>query len=261
MKYAPVYRVGWAFIGGAILLLSGCANLFTGNFFENFDGPPSASDLINSYDASNPGAFVDSIAEAAESPRFLNGLSAAERDSLTTSLADVYGGSADVATRQEAAILAATVNITGTAAGDTINNVADIVTSGTTNDFSDPQKLLEAIIPAEAQGDATAVQAILDDLVQAAAAYDALGTTLTSGGDNADPPADANMTAIAQNAVVALAIQSLSTQAGSTATLAAEIVSGSFGSYTDPIAGADDDTTPLGAILAAGGLDGVFSGT
>lgn len=259
MKYAPVYRVGWAFVGGAILLLSGCANLFTGNFFENFDGPPSASDLINSYDASNPGAFVDSIAEAAESPRFLNGLSAAERDSLTTSLADVYNGSADVATRQEAAILAATVNITGTAAGDTINNVADIVTSGNTNDFSDPQKLLEAIIPAEAQGDATAVQAILDDLVQAAAAYQVLGDTLVA---SADPPADANMTAIAQNAVVALAIKNLVDQPGKDVEqLANEIVSGSFGSYTDPIAGADNENTPLGAILAAGGLDGVFSGT
>ena len=54
-----------------------CADLFTGNLYQNFDGPPDASDVVKGF-TDDAGAvkpekadnFVKEIEEVAESPQF-----------------------------------------------------------------------------------------------------------------------------------------------------------------------------------------------
>ncbi|MFP4152488.1 MAG: hypothetical protein ACLFSV_06550 [Alkalispirochaeta sp.] len=248
-----------AIVISTILTVSACSNLFTGNLFENFDGPPDASVLLDGYidgsgnvSAADADDFVDDLLDAADSSRFYDDLSGSDRTELNTALKSVYDND-DVATttRQEASILAGEILTRGTDAGDTINNVANVITSDDGADaFEDPSALLDLIIPESAQGDAEAIEAILTDLVSAGDAYDALGQTLTDG---APAPDDVNMTEVAQKAAVSIAVKNLSEQT-SVSQLAADIAGGTVdtnSAYTDvnPI-----DDPNLESILEAGGL-------
>ena len=122
-------KAGLLLVTLTVFMFSSCADLFQGNLFENFDGPPDASELIDKYvnadgtvSASNAGKFVDAVAEAAESPRFFKDLSNSDRTKLNGALADVYGNEAvGTSDRQTASVLAAEVVIRGTDAGETIN--------------------------------------------------------------------------------------------------------------------------------------------
>lgn len=255
--------------------LGGCANLFTGNLFENFDGPPSASEVLGGYtDAAgdvttdDADGFVNALDEALDSPKFFDDLSSTDRDNLAGSLESVYtNGAVDDTTRQEAAIMAGDVILTGTNSGATINNVADVLTSsGGTDSFSDPATLLDQIIPDSAQGDAAAIQGILDDMVSAAGAYEALGGSLTDvdGDGSVDGPDGANMTEVAQKAAVAIAVKSIVEDGGSGGSegLAQAIADGTVEDLSisgDPIADAGTEGSAFNKILQAGGLDGLFN--
>lgn len=253
----------------ALAAVSSCANLFQGNLFENFDGPPDASDILDDYvdgngnvSTSDAPDFVEDVADAAESPRFYDDLSGSDRTELNTALKSVYDNPAvGTPVRQEASILAAEVVIRGTDTEETINNVANVLTSdGGGDSFNDPTALMDLVIPDDAKGDPAAIEAILNDLVTAADAYDALGTSLTDtdGDGTVDGPDGANMTEIAQKAAVALAIQKLvdDPSIGSTSALAADISAGSVtSSALDNFPG---DSTSASNILEAGGLGGVF---
>lgn len=252
-----------------LVTVSSCANLFQGNLFENFDGPPDASDILDDYVDGNGNVstadapdFVNDVADAAESSRFYDDLSGSDRTKLNTALKSVYENNSVATTvRQEASILAAEVVIRGTDAGETINNVANVLTSdGGGDSFNDPTALMDLVIPDSAKGNPAAIEAILDDLVTAADAYDALGSSLTDtdGDGTVDGPSGANMTEIAQKAAVAMAIQKLVADPaiGSTSALAADISAGSVTSTAlDNFPG---DTASAENILAAGGLGGVF---
>ena len=153
------------------------------------------------------------------------------------------------------------MSIRGTGAGDTINNVTEVFTSDLGEEaFNDPQELLNLVVPKNAQGDAAKIEKIVNDLVNAAEAYEYLGSSLADddGDGTVDGPKDTNMTEIAQNAVVAIAVKKLVSDPaiGSSEALAAQVVSGEVTSASlDDFPG---DTTDLENILAAGGLDGVF---
>lgn len=252
-----------------IATIISCSNLFEGNFFENFDGPPDASDILGEYIDGNGAVstadaadFVDDLGDAAESDRFYDDLSDGDRQNLNTALKSVYDNEdLDDSVRQEASILAADVVLRGTEAEKTINNVADVLTSDLGGDaFNDPSELLDTVIPDDAKGDPDAIKAILDSLVSAGDAYDTLGSTLTDtdGDGTVDGPSGANMTEIAQKAAVAIAVQKLVSDPaiGTTDQLAADIVAGSVSSTAlDDFPG---DTSSAQNILEAGGLGGVL---
>ena len=260
----------------AALAISGCSNLFTGNLFSNFDGPPSASEILSSYvdddgnvDPAAADGFVSALGDAADSNKFYDDLSDDDRADLTASLSTVYK-STDPAvtpeTKQKAALLAADVTLKGTDSGDTINNVANVLTSDAGVDsFSDAGDLLNQIIPDEAQGDPVAIKKILDDMVAAADAYDALGSSLTDadGDGTPDSPDGVNMTEVSQKAAVAMVVRNLVTQDGGDGeTLANAVADGTVETltFTDPLSAENADGSALNNILKAGGLDGLFEG-
>ncbi len=259
-----------------LTFFASCTNLFMGNFFEEFDGPPDASELLGSYTSSDGTVstskapkFVGAVSEAAESSKFYKDLSSSDRTELNTALKSVYDdASVDTATRQSASVLAAEVKIRDTGAGETINNVANVLTSDLGADsFNDPEALMDLIIPDSAKGDATAVKKILDDLVSAGDAYDNLGSIMTDedGDGTVDGPSGVNMTETAQKAAVAIAVMKLADPDGDgvtdTATLSNEIINKSFSADTESaLDNFPGDTTNLENILDAGGLGGLFDG-
>lgn len=255
------------------ITITGCSNLLTGNMFSNFDGPPSASDLTSRYgdnDVPTDDAddFVNAVDDAAGSRRFFDDLSDSDRDELAETLRSVYDSDdedLDPETRQRAAVLAADVTLRGTDSGETINNVANVLTSSEGADsFSDPAVLMDQIIPDSAKDDPVAIKRILDDMVTAADAYDALGSSLTDeDGDGTidNAPDGVNMTEVAQKAAVAMIVRNIVEQdeEGSEG-LAGRIAAGTVGdaSYVDPLGAENSDGGALNNILAAGGLGGFF---
>jgi hypothetical protein len=253
--------------------LSGCANLFSGNFFENLDSPPSATEIRGQYvdaDGNVPPdraeAFVNELGDAASSSRFYSELSDTDREELRDSLESAYTN-VDVleSTRQSAAILAADVTLRGADSGATINNVADILTSSDGVDsFDEPSALLDQIVPESAQGDPAAIERILNDMVAAADAFDALGASLTDSDNDGtidNAPDGANMTAVAQQAAVAMVIRDLVVDSGDIAGLAGDISRGEVDDTRfddNPLTETNSEGSPLNNILKAGGLDGVF---
>lgn len=271
---------GWAV---ALLLgLVSCDTVFEGNLFENFAGPESASAILRKYSdggvvlpARAPG-FVSALDDAAGSSRFFRELSASDRAGLNDALESVYAADdADVpkATRQKAAILAGQVNLRETDAGETINNAIDVLTDGGIDTFEeDPEALLDQLLPSGVRGDEAKISAVLRNLVNAAGAYEALGTTLASSDDDPEPqmPAGTNKGAVAQNALVALVVKDIAKANGADAedgiaALAAELAKPQGDRDTDWITLPYDngvefapEGSPLRNIFNAAGFGGVL---
>lgn len=264
-----------------LFALTACANLLDGNMFENFDSPPSAADILGGYtdeDGTVPpesaDGFVDDLGDAAESGRFFDDLTDEDRGELETALESIYDNEeVDTETRQDAAVLAGEIAIRGTGAGETVNNVVDVLIDSDegADAFNDTGALLDAIVPAEAQGDADAVRDILESMVTAANAYEALGSTMTDedGDGTPDGPDGANMGEVSQNAAVSIILAETADTDGDGEVSEAELdaltaatVNDDFSGYTgDPLGdslGDDDNPTPLRNILESGGLLGVF---
>lgn len=200
-----------------LVLVYGCTDFVgQGNAFENFDGPPAASEITRRHIRTddegnvivdNPERFVRDVGDAAGSGRFFRDLSDSDREQLNDGLRQVYNGDSDVGTRQRAAVLAGEVNMRGTSAGTTANNVIDVLTGDGIEAFEDPNALLDTIIPAGARGNPAAIQEILNNMVAAAEAYEALGNTL--GDEDSTVPAGTNMGVVAQNALVAMVVRDI----------------------------------------------------
>lgn len=227
-KFSTVVRFLMISVVSAVVIAA-CGNLLQGNMFENFDGPPDTSDLLGkhvqpdgSITAQDAPGFIRDLEDAAGSPRFFRDLSGSDRAELSTALESVYANTdeVDVTTRQKAAVLAGEVNMRGTNAGETANNVIDVLTGDGIETFENPNALFDEIIPADAKGDPAKVKAILDNLVAAGSAYEAFGETLGDTG----APAGTNMGTVAQNAVVAITVKGIVGANTDTAVLAARIV-------------------------------------
>lgn len=274
-------RIAAPFLIVFIFLLSACSNLFDGNWFENFDAPPSADDILDDYvdedgtvSTEDADDFVNDLGEAADSDRFFDDLSDEDRDELGTALKSVYDNpDVDVVTRQEAAILAGEIAIRDTGAGDTVNNVVEVLLSseGGADSFNDAGAFINAIIPSSAEGDPEAIRQILEYLVVAADAYDALGNLLTDtdGDGTPDGPEGSNMGEVAQNAAVAIILAATADLDGDGTVSDAELdalttasVDDDFSAYNgtplDDSLGSDASPTPLRNILDAGGLLEMF---
>lgn len=266
-----------------VATLAGCGNLFTTNYFENFDGPPSASELTNRYtndsgqvETADADDFVDALAAETGGNRFFEELSPGDRAELSTALESVYTNtdpSISEATRQQAALLAADVTIRNTPAQDTINNVASVLTDADTGgsvDLEDASSLIGTIIPDDAQGDPAAIDSIITGLVTAAGAFDGLSSALTDGdGDGDADPADGVDLATAQQAAVSIAVRDLvAANGGGTAGTQAvrdAIINDTLDTLTTPPSPIGDDPanpTSLDRILQSAGISSeLFSGS
>ncbi|POR05172.1 hypothetical protein AU468_02165 [Alkalispirochaeta sphaeroplastigenens] len=277
--FSGLFLCGWGVLLPAGL--SSCDTVFEGNLFENFAGPESASAILKKYSdggsiptARAPG-FVSALDDAAGSPRFFRELSASDRAGLNEALESVYtADDNDVpkATRQKAAILAGQVNLRETAAGETVNNAIDVLTDGGIDTFEeDPEALLDQLLPSGVRGDQAKIAAVLNDLVNAAGAYEALGATLEASPGDPDPqmPAGTNKGAVAQNALVALVVKDIAKANGAgdaeagIAALAAELAKPQ--GTRDPIVLPYDngeefapEGSPLRNIFNAAGFGGVL---
>lgn len=255
-------------IAGAVMAGSSCVMPFLadGNLFSSFDAPPGAGALTRGFDleegvpTAEAGRFVGDVADAVSSPRFINGLTPAERQELSRLLESIYTSEdpdVDVDTRQQAALLAADVTLKGTNAQTTTNNLVTYFADGGDAPLDNPQELLNAIIPDSAQGDQDAIQAILDSYVAAAAAYEAFGSTLD---EDTSAPSGTNMGSVAQNAAVAMLVAGLAETNGGSEGLAAKLASNEEDQDIDTsgVDGILDDGTPLANILDAAGLSGAL---
>ena len=75
MRYLTIITI-------TIFSLSSCADLFKGNLFEEFDGPPDSSDILDDYVDANGNVstgdaadFIADLSDAAASSRFYDDLS------------------------------------------------------------------------------------------------------------------------------------------------------------------------------------------
>lgn len=264
------------------LALSGCGNLFTTNYFENFDGPPSADELTQKYTDSSgdvPAGDADDFVEALQAEtsggRFFDDLSAGDRAELSAALQSVYTNpdpAISDETRQAAALLAAEVIIRDTKAQDTINNVTGVLTdqdSGGSIDLDNASSLVGSIIPDSAQNDPNAIDSIITDLVSAAGAFDGLSQALTDNdSDGEADPAEGVTLATAQEAAVSIAVRDLVNANGGgaagTAAVRDAIINDTLDSLTAPPSPIGDEPaspTPLDLILQSAGLSAdLFAG-
>ncbi len=273
-------RFVMATVAIAVISISSCENLLSGNFFEDFDAPPSADDILDDFtepdgsvSTDNAPDFVEELDEAADSNRFFDDLSADDRDELGTALESVFDNEdVDTEVRQEAAILAGEIALRGTEAGETANNVVDVLTDADGADsFNDPGAFVDAVLPDDIQDDPDAVREVFESMIAAANAYNALGENLTDtdGDGSPDGPDGANMGEVSQNAAISIVLAETADADGDGVVSDAELdaftnatvnddFSGYSGNPLEDSLGSDASPTPLRNILDAGGLLEVF---
>lgn len=236
------------------VLLAGCANIYDSNLFQNFDGPPSASELAN--------GSAEDIADAAESPQFFEELEddPAAKEAIQNRLQEIYNDpNASDSDRRTAAIVSGDIEMETTGGGEIVNNVVDVLLDEEGQEFSDPGTLIRNIFPESVRNDPAALKAQIESFQTAADAYDAYGDGLTEGG----VPEGANSGEIAQRATVAILIDELANQAGGTDQLVSDIQNDSFDGYSDPTEntlGTEENPSSLRNILDVAGLTSVVEG-
>lgn len=255
----------------ATLLLSGCADLFVMNYFQEFDGPPSATSIqFDSADTDSYDDYIGDLSYAMESDRFFEELSDLDRETLVSNLEGIYtSSSSDAVEIQDAALLVADLELRDTDAGETINNVVDVLMDSSSDEgggaFDDPSVLIEGILPDGVADDATAIEAMLTDLVSVGGAYEVYGTSI--GAD-----ADSVAGDVAQNAAVSIVVsaivesgsgspeENIAALADALANESADTLFDTEGTFAD--AGDAVTTTlegdALSNILSGAGLDGIF---
>lgn len=244
---------GWVMVVFTVLM-AGCANIYESNLFENFDGPPSAAELAN--------GSLEDIADAAESPKFFEELrdDPDAKEAIQNRLQEIYNDPASSdADRKTAAIISGDVEMETTQGAEIVNNVVDVLLDESGGEFSDPGTFIRNTFPESVRNDPVLLKAQIESFRTAAAAYDVYGTGLTAETE----PEGANSGEIAQRATVAILMDTLATQAGSTDALAADIQADDYSGYTDPTDTALDteaSSTPLRNILDVAGLTSVVEG-
>lgn len=201
---------------------------------------------------------LDELTREAESPEFYTEVYADPAAKAAFEAKVIAGlGSSDPAIKQQSAILRADMLIYGSGADLVINNVVnsmtDILDSPPTN-ADGFQALIETIVPASVLGDETAFKSMINDLVEAAVYYDALGASIGAGDYSFD---GANEGEIAMNALIATMVESVDVPVGYTD-------AGDYFYYllTDPAPATPTVTfttegNNLANLLAAAGLDSI----
>ena len=183
-----------------LFLLAGCSAFFGFNAFKSLDEPPAPS--LSDYQGGSSG--LEKLAADLGSPAVVDKLKA---DAATTFAVETYlytsylsTGPLDTPDKQSAAILYGDLYLKTTSGNELVNNiVASLVTSVQTGNIS---SLLSSIIPSDIAGNETAFTAMIAGLLQANAAYQALGAETPPYG----VPPGMTMGDVAQKAAVAYLI-------------------------------------------------------
>lgn len=183
-----------------LFLLAGCSAFFGFNAFKSLDEPPAPS--LSDYQGGSSG--LAKLAADLGSPAVVDKLKA---DSATTLAVETYlytnylsTGPLGSSDKQSAAILYSDLYLKTTSGSELVNNmVASLVTSTQTGNIS---SLISAIIPVDVAGNEAAFTAMMAGLLQANAAYQALGAETPPYG----VPSGMNMGDVAQKAAVAYLI-------------------------------------------------------
>lgn len=272
----------------AAFSLTGCLDLLTMNAFGDMDAPPPVDEaqLVEMTDEE----VIEEITTQSESQDFYDDLATnpEKKQTVVDQLAEVYDPANEESTpeeKQQAALLVADVELktTGGAqvAEDTIMVVGTLAESFASDDPDAPEPDVDQIISdtiTTAFGSMTDETGAFDDAkfdetiaaFQAAAdAYEAFANSLTDtdGDGSVDAPEDTNIASVAQDAVIALAIDVATSTPENTETLRA-IASGDETADTEAlmtsiVESLDPNTTDSTAIqnlLEASDLMSMFEG-
>lgn len=258
------------------LLSTSCDGLFTNYFKEMGLGQVKAEDITTTDSSAIEAEAYSSDGSLSTSYVEVLTANTETKTAVLTTLETTYTAAVttdNVAAVQEAAALAALIEISTTDAIDIVNNVASSLSSITSLSSSattsDVMSIVESIVPASIASDETAFTAAVTSLLAANEAYTVLGTSINTAAISAD--SSINTGTAVQAAIVAAAVAAVDNAvtaavatdgdvAGytTTASLLYALVSGSTTvdalsalSITVPDYGTD---TPLGNLLAAAGI-------
>ena len=242
-----------------VLGLMGC-DLLTFNLFEGMDAPaiPSA-DEFGDMPADE---LLDLLEQLLESDTFYDDLDEAQLDAILAALQEIMD-SADspVDQLQDAALLAAEIELNSTDGGTVVDTVVDVVddiisegldeSSTPEAFFTDLIKTAFADVPPENFDDTVAA------FLSAAAAFTIFGNSLIDldGDGTIDGPPGSNMGAIAQDAIVAIIIASVITDMGAAAL---EDIAYGEGTVSSSVGNPMEDNPALNNIIEAAGMTELF---
>jgi hypothetical protein len=227
----------------AVLVLSGCPNMFTMNLFAGMAGPQQPD--VNKLRQMPEEEAIQQLSEDATSPQFYENLSNDEaqggtaKEELLGYLEEVYAGDddgdgapdpPDSEEEQKAALLAADIHLKTTDGDKVVDNVVNTVftlmdegstsddgehgdgsaTDSTTEDpVQEAQEVMQSLFTKE-DGSSPSEDEFaktLDALAKSADAYTAFGSSLQQDPDTGEwnVPDDTNMGSVAQSAMVAVA--------------------------------------------------------
>ena len=187
-----------------LLLLAGCSAFFGFNALKGLDKVPAPQ--ASSYEG--PGG-LSKLAQDLGSPAVVAALTA---DPSTTAQVETYlqtrylSGPLTTPDEQEAAALYSDLNLATTSGDQFVNNVVNVVVTGSGSGKTIEQ-LLQGIVPPNVASDPTAFANMVNGLVAAASAYQLLGASLVP--EPAPAPPGVNMGDTAQKAGVAYMMQSM----------------------------------------------------
>jgi len=189
------------------LLLAGCDAFFGFNLLKGLDKVPPPNPGQYNY-STNGTAGLDKLASDLTSQAVVNSMISdpSATSTIESNLQTTYTDpSVPTADRQLAAALYSDVNLKTTSGEAFVNNVVNVVVSGSGSGKT-IQQILQGIVPASVASDPTAFAAMVNGLVNSAAAYQALGASLAPP---ATAPPGVNMGDVAQKAAVAYMMQSM----------------------------------------------------
>jgi hypothetical protein len=247
-----------------LLLVFSCDVFFSTNLFKMAGlGQVKASDLANENSAELVGqAYTADGMPASSFFAALTSDPAAKAKVLATLQATYSNGAASAAQQQDAAALAAQVELITTGADQLVNNVIGPLTDNQLSSSSTPAQAVatvQALIPANLSSNKASFEAAVNALMAANAPYTALGGSIGASG----VAGDINVGTAAQSAVVAAVVGGISATSGSppetvsTADLLWALSQGaSTSGYTITFTAPDTQSgTPLGSLVGAVGLN------
>ena len=194
------------------LLLAGCSAFFSFNALKGLDKVAAPNPNQYNY-AINGAAGLNQLAKDLSSPAIVNALigdpsatSTIENNLLATYTNTIPGVNVPLADQQLAAALYGDINLKTTSGDQFVNNVVNVVMSGTGSGQT-IQQLLQGIVPASVASNLNAFTNMVNGLVNAESAYQVLGATLVP--EPAPAPPGVNMGDTAQKSAVAYIMQSI----------------------------------------------------
>lgn len=186
------------------LLLAGCSAFFGFNLLKGLD-KVSAPDPSQYDYATNGAAGLQKLATDLGSQAIVNALIGDPQatNTIESNLQTTYTDpSVPVADRELAAALSGDINLKTTSGSAVVTNAVNLVLSGTSGQTV--QQILQEVVPDNVKSDPTAFTNMVNGLLNACAAYQVLGNSLTPP---QAPPPGVNMGDVAQKAAVAWTMQ------------------------------------------------------